>query len=76
MKDHKPRLGDLDLQVAFRLSGNETIYRTINYPPSLANPAMGMRDCLNLTTLQADRLACRLKIVLIPLYSEVSESKE
>jgi hypothetical protein len=76
MKDPHPRLGDLELQVAFRLPQRKTIYITITYPSSFANPHFGSRACYNLRTRKAENIACKQKIEIIPLYSEVSESKE
>lgn len=37
-------------------------YRTITYPPSNTSPTYGTRWCLNMSTLKAEFLFCRLKI--------------
>jgi hypothetical protein len=76
MKDQKPRLGDLGLQIAFRLPRQKTNYRTIMYPSRLANKYYGNRACLNLKTNKAVNIACSQEVVLITVNSEVSESPE
>lgn len=57
-------LGNLDLQVAFTLPGEKTVYRTITHPPKPVSPSFGTRACLNLNTNKAENIACS-KVVVI-----------
>jgi len=56
------KLGALGLQVAFTIPGSETIYRTITYGPSSANPWQGSRECLNLATMKAEKISCNKEV--------------
>lgn len=59
-------LGTLDLQVRFRLaSGARTIYKTITYGPSTANPKHGKRGCINMNTFQGIEMACSSIVTLV-----------
>lgn len=55
-------LGKLGLQEQFRIPENNTIYKTITYPFSFVNHTVGTRECLNMTTLKAERLKCRREV--------------
>jgi hypothetical protein len=63
MKNPKPAviLGSLSLQQSFHLVNRKTIYRTLTYGPSSANPAHGSRYCLN-SKNKAVLLACSSKV--------------
>lgn len=54
-------LGSLDLMETFKFPGDETIYRTITYRPSVCH-TKGTRWCLNLTTNIAQWFYCRKKV--------------
>lgn len=58
------RLGSLGLMEYFKLPGEEIVYRTITYAPSNTCPTAGTRWCLNMTTLQAQFIFCRMKVEL------------
>jgi hypothetical protein len=75
-QDQKLILGNLDLQVAFRLPGAETTYRTITHPPKPASPGYGARECLNLTTNKAEKLACKKEVSTWNVNTELSKNTE
>jgi hypothetical protein len=60
--EQKLRIGDLGLQITFKIYGTETLYRTITYPDRSGNKYWGTRACLNLLTNKAERLHCSLCI--------------
>lgn len=55
-------LGSLDLQQSFHLVNRKTIYRTITYGPSFANPTHGNRYCFSIKTGKAELLSCKLLV--------------
>jgi hypothetical protein len=64
MKNPKPNviLGSLALQQSFHLVKRKTIYRTITYGPSFANPTHGARYCLRVSKNKAVLLSCKLQV--------------
>lgn len=61
MADEKPTyLGSLGPMEYFEYKGKK--YRTINYPPSNTCPTYGTTWCLNMKTLKAEYLFCRIKV--------------
>lgn len=58
-------LGSLGVMELFKQVGNDTIYRTIDYPPSNTSPTYGTRWVLNMQTLKARWLYCREKVFLV-----------
>lgn len=54
-------LGSLGLMEQFKFPGEETIYRTITYAPSVT-PTNGTRWCLNLSTNTAKWFFCRVRV--------------
>jgi len=58
----KTILGNLGLQDSFKFPGQKTVYRTLTYGPSSANPWHGTRECLNLSTNKSEKIACNKEV--------------
>lgn len=58
-------LGSLGLQIKFTIPGKETVYTTLTYPRSFVNYEHGNRYCINESTLKAESIQCRKKVVLV-----------
>jgi hypothetical protein len=63
-------LGSLGLMQYFNHDGK--CYRTITYAPSNTSPTCGTRWCLNMVTLQAEFIFCRVKVE--PLLSDLEKN--
>jgi hypothetical protein len=76
MKDQPVRLGSLDIMQYFKLPGIETIYRTIDYRPSNTCETYGTRWCLNMSTIKAEWMFCRMRVFHVPHNIEFSGNIE
>lgn len=60
MNNNVQYLGSLGVMQYF--NHLDKIYRTITYAPSNTCPTSGTRWCLNMATLQAEFIFCRVKV--------------
>lgn len=73
MKDQIVRLGSLEPMQYFKLPGAETIYRTIDYRPSNTCETYGTRWCLNMSTIKAEWMFCRIEVFVVEQFTELSK---
>jgi hypothetical protein len=64
------KVGSFGLMEYFDYNGQK--YRTITYAPSSTSPNYGTRWCLNMATLKAEFILCRLKAEPAAAISEAS----
>lgn len=78
MKTETILLGSLGLAEAFTFPNRKTVYKTIDYRPSLANVGYGSRYCFNTRTRKAEKKKCNEKVSRGTLnigFSEKTENK-
>jgi hypothetical protein len=65
MKPKVKQLGELGVSEYLTIGPGKTVYRTITYVGRWN--AQTKRDCLNMTTLRAEYLFCRERVILVQL---------